>query len=139
SGQGVNLTQAVASAGRITFDCGGPATIAITGGHKVVGTIDIDGGGIITLDGGGSHRMFIGENANISLRNISIQNGHVGENLPDSNPDAGPRFGSVVSVFGLGSRVALRRVTIRNSDGTPISLSGGHLIVEESQYSKDKV
>jgi predicted outer membrane repeat protein len=53
------LAGAVSAGGVITFDCGGPATVALT--HTIDLPIDndtvLDGGGIITLDGGGVTRI----------------------------------------------------------------------------------
>ncbi|MGO8955926.1 MAG: hypothetical protein ACLQFR_00915 [Streptosporangiaceae bacterium] len=55
------LVRAVARGGVITFNCGpAPVTILMTATAKVVNTsyrVVIDGGGLITLSGGGKHRI----------------------------------------------------------------------------------
>ena len=54
------LADAVAQGGIITFDCGGPVSITIP--QQIELRIDtdttIDGGGVVTLDGGGDSRIF---------------------------------------------------------------------------------
>lgn len=53
------LQSAVTQGGVVTFDCGGPTTIAITSEITVPTDRDtvIDGGGTVTLDGGGTARI----------------------------------------------------------------------------------
>ncbi len=53
------LQAAVTAGGVVTFDCGGPATIAITSEITVPTDRDttLDGGGTVTLDGGGATRI----------------------------------------------------------------------------------
>jgi predicted outer membrane repeat protein len=51
---GVNLATALQTGGNITFNCGGRATIRITQRHSIERPVSIDGGGVITLDGGGT-------------------------------------------------------------------------------------
>jgi hypothetical protein len=56
------VVAAVAAGGIITFSCGpAPVTIAMTATAKVVNTsaqVVLDGGGLVTLSGGGSRRIF---------------------------------------------------------------------------------
>ncbi len=69
---------AVAKGGVITFDCGGPTTIALTSEKALVSTGDtvIDGGGQITLDGGGTTRLlhFDGGNYRATKTTVTLQN-----------------------------------------------------------------
>ncbi len=51
------LTAAVAGGGVIVFDCGGAQTITVTSELQVGSDTVIDGGGSITLDGGGKSRI----------------------------------------------------------------------------------
>jgi hypothetical protein len=85
-----HLAQAVAQGGVITFDCG-TATIMVTSQIEV--PIDrnttIDGGGTITLDGGGKNRIFdwAGTNYRVNthvfaLLNLTLQNGKVAGTMP---------------------------------------------------------
>ena len=78
------LAAAVATAGVITFDCGGPATITVSQPLVLSTTTDtvIDGGGVVTLDGGGTTRIFYYSSANyrathttVTLQHLTLQNG----------------------------------------------------------------
>src|SRR5438093_11228150 len=40
--------------GTVTFDCGGAATITVTGQKTIRADTTIDGGGVITISGGGT-------------------------------------------------------------------------------------
>ena len=55
------LVKAVAKGGIITFDCGpAPVTITMTATAKIVNTshrVVLDGGGLVTLSGGGQHQI----------------------------------------------------------------------------------
>jgi predicted outer membrane repeat protein len=70
-----------AAGGTITFNCGGPATITVTsqklfqnfGNPNLV--YAIDGGGIITLSGGGTTRILYHTSGTLNLRNITFSGG----------------------------------------------------------------
>ena len=72
------LQAALAKAGVITFDCGGPATIHITSEMELAtsGNTTIDGGGVITFDGGGTTRLlhFNGGNFRTTKTVVTLQN-----------------------------------------------------------------
>src|SRR5690242_14356305 len=56
------LRAAVAAGGHVTFDCGGTgATIPVTHEISVTRTTVIDGGGKVTLDGGGKNRILVSQ------------------------------------------------------------------------------
>jgi hypothetical protein len=86
------LAAAVGAGGVITFNCGGPATIAITSALSPPKGKDttIDGGGNVTLDGGGTTRIlsFNGggyrtTSTTVTLQHLAFQNGHAtGTQLP---------------------------------------------------------
>ncbi len=70
------LRSALRSGGYVTFDCGGPVTIAVTQEITTTGTTVIDGGGKVTLDGGRQNRIFVvGQDATLSVRNLRLVNG----------------------------------------------------------------
>ncbi|HET9654734.1 MAG TPA: cellulose binding domain-containing protein [Kineosporiaceae bacterium] len=71
------LRSAVAGGGYVTFDCGGGAvTISVTQEIKSTSTTVIDGGGKITLKGGGSNRILLAANGTtLSVRNLRFVNG----------------------------------------------------------------
>ena len=79
------LTAAIAKAGIVTFDCGGPATITVTKTLELRTDADttIDGGGKITLDGGDAVRVlefnhgdFRKSDVTITLQHLTITRGH---------------------------------------------------------------
>jgi hypothetical protein len=86
------LATAVAAGGVVTFDCGGPTTIAVTSTLLPPKGKDttIDGGGNVTLDGGGTARIlsFNGggyrtTSTTITVQNLTFKNGHgTGTMLP---------------------------------------------------------
>jgi predicted outer membrane repeat protein len=70
------LRSAVKRGGLVTFDCGGAATIRVTGEIPVTATTVVDGGGVITLDGGGANRILVAQNGRtLSVRRLTFVNG----------------------------------------------------------------
>jgi predicted outer membrane repeat protein len=67
--------------GTITFNCGGPATITVTSQKVLLNTTNtnlvyaIDGGGNVTLSGGGSNRVLVHGTGTLNLRNITLTGG----------------------------------------------------------------
>lgn len=90
------LRAAVAMGGIVTFDCGGDATIAITTVIDVPTDVDttIDGGGHVTLDGGGASQIFSFSHGNyrvnthvLTLQHLTLANGRaVGTHMYASAP-----------------------------------------------------
>jgi predicted outer membrane repeat protein len=72
---GVNLAGALAAGGRITFNCGGPATITITRQHSITRSIDVDGANQITLDGNGQTPFLSADapDAAVRLANVTVR------------------------------------------------------------------
>jgi hypothetical protein len=72
------LNAALTGGGLVTFDCGGGAvTIDIstgTGTKFIVANTTIDGGGVITISGGGSVGVFVVV-ATFAVQNLTIANG----------------------------------------------------------------
>lgn len=126
---GAGIQAAIDSAGRnedihVTFDCGGAATITITN-PLVLNDQDIllDGGGNITLDGGGTSRILEDPNVGIQasghyandiiLRDIRIANarGPAAVGSKDGNARGGAlRFG------GPDTRVFIINSTLENNN-----------------------
>ena len=71
------LRSAVTAGGQVTFDCGGGnVTIPVTQEIKTKATTVIDGGGKVTLKGGGSNRILLVENGTtLSVRNLQFVKG----------------------------------------------------------------
>jgi hypothetical protein len=83
SGSAASCTEAafeaaVTAGGIITFDCGGAATIPITSEKELStkGDTVIDGGGLVTLDGGSTTRLlhFNGGNYRVTKTTVTLQN-----------------------------------------------------------------
>jgi hypothetical protein len=70
------LQNAINKGGQIVFNAGGPVTIPITSALLVKKNCIIDGGGVVTLDGGGSSRVFDVPNTGtqLQLQNMTLQN-----------------------------------------------------------------
>src|SRR5262249_49726079 len=67
------LEAALAMGGNVTFDCGPSATITLTTEKTISKTTVIDGGGKITLSGGGTHRIFKTQGAvDFTVQNLTL-------------------------------------------------------------------
>ena len=75
AGGGTNLASALAEGGHIRFHCGGAATIKITERHPVTASLTIDGGGTVTLDGGGATAFLVlaKKGLDIGLEGVSLR------------------------------------------------------------------
>lgn len=71
------LASAVARGGHVTFSCGGAAvTITVTSTISVTKTTVIDGGGTVTLAGGGANRILqVPNGMSLSVRNLRFVKG----------------------------------------------------------------
>lgn len=108
------LDAALVGGGVITFNCGAsPHTIALTGSKTIRDATNIDGGGRITLDGGGYTLLFyVQSGASLELRNLTLQNARA--------IDGG-------AIKNDGATLRLVSVTIRRSESVspaPGSMSG---------------
>jgi predicted outer membrane repeat protein len=140
SGAGTNLATALAAGGRITFSCGGGATINVNCSHALSADTEIDGGSTVTLRGnpgtpgcGGlasAYSMFA--NASPTRRALQLRNLRIVEARP--KPDGGVTnlVGGNVARGNLDLR--LSGVTIANSYA-PVALDAGKVFVERSEFS----
>jgi hypothetical protein len=128
---------AFALGGLITFNCGpAPMTIFFTSAKFVLnGDVTIDGGGLITLSGGNSTRLFNVTNGyQLTLKNIVLEKGNSG------NSPAGAIFNSL-------STLILDHATIQDShtdnqpggaihaNGGAITLTNNSLIQNNNGYN----
>lgn len=121
--------------GTVTFNCGSaPHTIFLNSYNYITGSMAIDGGGLITLDGTTSTSFYqVGTGATLALRNLSYQNGYFNGVSPLEN------FGtmtlsnvSVILSASAGSAVANygdltiegSRFYANSADGTITPLGG---------------
>lgn len=71
------LTAALAGGGNVTFRCGfKPVVITVTSQKDIKANTSIDGGNLVTLSGGGTHRIFnIADGVTFITKNLAIANG----------------------------------------------------------------
>jgi len=71
------LNAALAGGGNVTFNCGAnPVTITVTSTKGIAGEMSIDGGGLLTLSGGGRAQVFnVSAGATLSIANLIISEG----------------------------------------------------------------
>lgn len=150
------LRAAVAGGGKVSFNCGPePATITLSDTLELSqSTVEIDGGGKVTLSGGGKVRVIFAERTKLTLRNLTIRDGrsHRGgglhvvyyseatvENVRFIN-NTGTAGTDEAGGGGIAARVT--QLTVRDSyfegntginGGAIHSLTGG-LVVERSTF-----
>jgi hypothetical protein len=86
------LSAALTKGGVVTFDCGSAAaTITVTRTIELPTTVDtvVDGGGVVTIDGGGSVRILDWNSSNyrvnthtLTLQHITFAHGHAAGTMP---------------------------------------------------------
>ena len=112
----------------ITFQCGGSAAIKLTSTLTISGSMTIDGGQAITLDGQGTHQIF---NVNLSsgtltLKSLTLTNGVAIGNDP-FNP--GIVTGGAINNTGSGTvnitNSTLTNNSVQNAPGSLDALYGG--------------
>jgi hypothetical protein len=81
------LNSALAGGGTVTFNCGAsPVTITVTSQKNISANTTIDGGGLVTISGNNSTRIFNVQNNNNNsgydfvLRNLTVRNGRSSSN-----------------------------------------------------------
>lgn len=85
------LRTALQPGGRIDFDCGSaPVTIAVTETLVIGANAHVDGGGVVTLDGGGNVRILRTVNSTaVILEGLSFQNGYSAEGAGENEDGSG--------------------------------------------------
>jgi predicted outer membrane repeat protein len=130
------LSAAAGTGGHITFDCGDqPVTISIPSDIEVGPETVVDGGeGDITLDGGGTSRIFVApSNGSLSVRNLRFINGMA----PASEESDG--IGGAVA-GNWRSRVEVRNCTFEDSTagrggGAVAVWTGSSLTIVRSRFT----
>lgn len=135
------LNAVAAGGGPHTFDCSGPATIEIAGEIAIRNDVVLDGGGQLTVDGGGRHPLFhVAVGVTAGLHGIDLVNGvhGIGWNLGTltlTNSTVSGHSKSGIRNFG---QMTLTDSTISGNhsseSGGGIS-SGGELTVYRSTVS----
>ncbi len=113
------LQSALSGGGDVTFNCG-TATITLTSPLTITQTTTIDGGGQITLSGGGTTRMIEHTAGTLTLENITLTNGRAQGVNTDANGSA------IRSRYqGTAPTLNLNNVTISSNTTNLTSFSGG--------------
>jgi predicted outer membrane repeat protein len=125
------LTTALAGGGTVTFNCGGAATILVISQIPITQNTVIEGGGLITITGGLTTRLFdvTGSLTSLTLNDLIL----------DSFFSAGSGGGNGGAIRSVGT-LALNNVTIRfsqtNGCGGAI-YSDGTLIISNSTFGNN--
>jgi len=101
---------AVATGGIVTFQCGpSPYKLVLSSTKSITKDTVIDGGNLVTLDGGGQVRQLLLNNNNfdsttptLTLQNITLANGHGTDNAGTGAPTGGGavyRYGGTLNVI----------------------------------------
>jgi hypothetical protein len=102
--------EAVAAGGVVTFHCGpSPYRLVLSSTKSITKDTVIDGGNLVTLDGGGQVRQLLLNNGNfvattptLTLQNITLANGHGTDNAGTGAPTGGGaiyRYGGTLNVI----------------------------------------
>ena len=102
--------QAIAAGGVVTFNCGAaPYRLVLTSTKSITKDTVIDGGNLVTLDGGGQVRQLLLNNGNfdattptLTLQNVTFANGHGTDNAGTGAPTGGGaiyRYGGTLNVI----------------------------------------
>lgn len=125
-----------AGGGTITFNCGGNVTIPITS-EKILSKENavfvIDGNNQVTLDGQNNFRILYtkqGRRINLTVRNITLANGHAKTNVDNSNVEY--QGGAIWS--GFYNRLVVENATFLNNtaSGQLLLLHGGGAIFADA-------
>jgi predicted outer membrane repeat protein len=137
SGGGVNLRDAIAGGGRITFACPAGAVIRVTQRHNLDNVTEVDGGGQITLDAGGTTSVFISKgglhNRTLALRRLTIRAGK-----PDADVIVPPGLSAAVTIVFTSSNAHAILDSVNISDTErPVYVAFGTLTVSNCRFSNN--
>ena len=104
------LEEAIAAGGVVTFNCGpSPYRLVLSSTKSISQDTVIDGGNLVTLDGGGHVRQlllntnnFLATTPTLTLQNITLANGHGTDNAGTGAPTGGGaiyRYGGTLNVI----------------------------------------
>jgi predicted outer membrane repeat protein len=127
----IDLKTAIGLGGRISFSCPAGSVITITAIRDIVTSTTIDGGGLITLDAGGTVPMFSMSNSGtvLTLKGVTLRRGRSNPNpFPKPNPGGN---GGIVSGRGM---VEIVNSTIRDTSNA-IWMVAGAVRVSDSEFA----
>jgi fibronectin type 3 domain-containing protein len=102
--------EAITAGGIVTFNCGSaPYRLVLSSTKSITRDTVIDGGNLVTLDGGGQVRQLLLNNGNfdaitptLTLQNVTLANGHGTDNAGTGAPTGGGaiyRYGGTLNVI----------------------------------------
>lgn len=123
------LDTALTGGGVVTFNCGAAPHTIVINEKAVIGTVTIDGGGLVTLDGNNANRhFFVGPGYALTLKNITLTKGNSTagggaieatgssvtlDNVRVSDNSAGDHGGAIVAE--IDSSVTIRNSTVESN------------------------
>jgi hypothetical protein len=118
------LSAALTGGGTVTFNCGPNPVTILTDTYVIDGTVVVDGGGLVTLDGEDLRQVFLVQaGGDLTLRDLVLANG-----------DVSVGNGGALANYGV---LTLERVTVRDSQAL-LGYGGGiynqgRLVLVDSQ------
>lgn len=129
------LDAALAGGGLVTFNCGSDSvTITITSTKMIAQDTTIDGGGRITISGGGAVRVFTSDRASFAVVNLTVANGFGDFGAGGGILALGPSLTVVKSAF-VGNRNLGQYYAV----GGAITASAGTVSVSDSTFTNNSV
>lgn len=123
------LTSALGVGGNITFNCGlAPLTITLTSAKSITQATALDGGGLITLSGGGTTRLFSVATSSFQLSNLTLSDA----TLLGANGAAIVAFSPTDLV--VKTCILSNNTTGTNGTGAAIANFGGSTTVSDSTF-----
>ena len=153
------LDTALAGGGAVAFNCGGAATIVITSVKTINADTQIDGGGVITIDGNNATRLFtVTAGDTLSLSNITLRRGDgdggsggaiynngtlnltnvtIEDSTATGSTDRGGAIYSATNSVGVTIADSTFRRNTAFDRGGAIAMWGGSLTVSDSAFSQN--
>jgi hypothetical protein len=124
-----DFAAAIGVGGVIIFDCGSaPVTIPMTGQHRITRTTVIDGGGLVTLDGGDAHGILaIRSPYNVTDPALTVQNITLSHSRTTDVPNTTGLDSGGAAIFRLGGTLTVVNATFTDNHGpaTGQDVAGG--------------
>lgn len=144
------FSKAIAAGGTVTFNCGpSPYRLVLTSSKSITKNTVIDGGNLITIDGGGKVRQFsintgnfLATSPTVTLQNLTVANGHGTDNDGSTEPTGGGaiyRNGATLNVINSQFINNIGPSTGQDSAGGAIySIGVGTTTVVDSVFEGNK-
>lgn len=131
------LDAALASGGLVTFNCGGaPLTITVTQAKLITQETTIDGGGLITLSGGGMVHVLENDSPLLTLKNLSIANGYTTGN--GGGVYSRWKANLTIENCTFTNNISVSAVYDNDSGGGAVYLHSGLLTITSSRFINNR-